>query len=90
MMNAEEKEQLRFSLLRFLDANPTRFGLTVPLLLQMARNEGRPGLAREQVEAELQYLEDKHLVAEVLKGISPENRAWRISAEGRDCVAARM
>ncbi len=86
-MTSEQREQLRLSLLRFLDANPTRFGLGVPLLLQMARNEGRPKLEAEQVQVELGYLEDKALVAEVLKGISPENRAWRITSEGMDFVA---
>jgi len=37
-MNAEQKEQLSLSLLRFLESNQTRFGLPTQLLLQMARN----------------------------------------------------
>lgn len=86
-MDAEQREQVRLSLLRILDANPTRWGLSGALLLQMLRGEGRPWLERDRMEQELQYLEDLGLVAEVLKGISPENRAWRITAQGRDRVA---
>lgn len=87
-MTPTDREQLRLSLLRFLGDNPTRFGFNAALLLQMARNEGRPGLSREAAAAELEYLADKGLVAEVAKPISPENRAWRITAAGRDLLAA--
>jgi hypothetical protein len=83
-------EHLRLSLLRFLDDNPTRYGLPAPFLLQMARSEGRPRLAPETLAAELQYLEDKGLIVSVLKTISPENRAWRITATGRDHLAEQM
>lgn len=86
-MDANDREHLRLSLLRFLDAKAGRYGLSTGLLTQMARNEGRPELERGQVEAELVYLEDKKFAQEALKGISPENRAWRITAEGRDFVA---
>ncbi len=77
------------SLLRFLDANQTRFGLPTSLLLQMARNEGRPDLTRQEVESDLEYLAGKRLAEEALKGVSPENRNWRITAEGMDFVAMR-
>lgn len=86
-MTSPEREQLRLSLLRFLGDNPTRFGFNAALLLQMARNEGRSGLTRENVTAEIEYLADKGFVAAVEKPISPENRAWRILAEGRDYLA---
>lgn len=86
-MTSPEREQLRLSLLRFLGDNPTRFGFNAALLLQMARNEGRSGLARENVTAEIEYLADKGFVAAVEKPISPENRAWRITAAGRDYLA---
>ena len=88
LLTSEEREQLRLSVLRFLEANNTRFGLTVPLLLQMGRNEGRPWLEVDHLNAELLYLEDKRLVSEVLKGISRENRAFRITADGRDMLSA--
>lgn len=83
-MNAQQREQLRLSLLRFLDANNTRFGLSTELLWQMARGEGRGQLERQHVEGELQYLTDKGLATEVFKGVSPENRCWRATAAGRD------
>lgn len=86
-MTPGDREQLRLSLLRFLGDNPTRFGFNAPLLLQMARNEGRPGVTREDVVAEIEYLADKNLVGLVEKPISPENRAWRILAAGRDYLA---
>jgi hypothetical protein len=85
-MNAAEREQLRLSLLRYLGDNPTRFGFTAALLLQMARNEGHQ-VDKAGVAAELQYLADKQLVALSEKTISPENRAWRITAAGRDLLA---
>ena len=86
-MNPEAREQLRLSLIRFLDANNTRFGIGTALLLQHARAEGRPDLKKTDVDAELRYLEDKGYAEEALKGISPENPAWRITAAGRDFYA---
>lgn len=86
-MTADQREQLRLSLLRFLCDNPTRFGFNAALLRQMACNEGRTGLDKATVEAELQYLEDKQLIVLAGKTISPENRSWRITAQGRDLLA---
>jgi hypothetical protein len=86
-MNGEQREQLRLSLLRFLEDNPTRFGLGTVLLCQMARQEGRPALLWREVEQELLYLHDKGLVTEACKALSPEIRAWRITAAGRDLCA---
>jgi len=86
-MNPADREHLRLSLLRFLAENPTRWGFNAALLLQMARNEGQRAANREDIVAELEYLADKKLVAPVQKQISPENRAWRITAEGRDHLA---
>lgn len=82
-----EREQLRLSLLRFLAENPTRWGFNLALLTQMARAEGRTTIQQEQVEAELLYLEDKGLIARCEKVLSPELRAWRITAVGRDFLA---
>lgn len=86
-MNAADREQLRLSLLRFLDANASgRFGLKSALLTQMARSEGF-NVTQDDVVAELQYLADKGLVHEGKKAISPEVRVWRITAAGRDHFA---
>lgn len=83
-MTSAEREQLRLSLLRLLDANPTSYGLSLGVLTQMTRSEGRPGLSPGDVQAELLYLADKGLVMTVQKSISPEMSAWRIRAAGRD------
>lgn len=86
-MNPTEREHIRLSLLRFLAENPTRWGFNLALLTQMARAEGRTGLEPQQVEAELLYLEDKGLITRCEKVLSPELRAWRITAAGRDFLA---
>lgn len=86
-MNSEEREQLRLSLLRFLDANATVRFLGTGLLLQMAKAEGRGDLKAAEVEAELRYLLDKGFVEMAAKQISPENKTWRITAAGRDAFA---
>jgi hypothetical protein len=86
-MNTNQREQLRLSLLRFLEDNPTRYGLPATLLLQFARAEGRHKLIEDDLVPEIEYLEDKGLIVSVMKTISPENRAWRITAAGRDFIA---
>ena len=88
-MSPEQREQLRLSLLRFLDGNLTAYGLSANLLLAFARSEGRPGLTLAETRVELEYLADKGLVSQTPKPISPENRAWRITAAGRDFLAER-
>lgn len=88
-MNASEREQLRRSLVRFLvpSASLRKFGVPTELLLQQSKAEGRPDLTALIVESELAYLVDKGLVELTGKAISPENRSWRITAEGRDWAA---
>lgn len=85
-MNSTDLEQLRISLLRFLDANAAR-STAFSLLVQYAKSEGRPALTAEIVRAELNYLEGKGLVAKKTKLISPENPAYDITAAGRDAYA---
>lgn len=86
-MTATELEQVRLSLLRFLSLNRTPYGLPARALLQFLRAEGTR-LEQPAVEAEMQYLVDKGLAVEVSKTLSPEIRVWRITAAGRDQVAA--
>ena len=85
-MTSTDREQLRISLLRFLDANAAR-STAFDLLVQYAKSEGRPALTREIVQAELNYLEGKGLVAKKTKLISPENPAYDITSDGRDAYA---
>lgn len=85
-MAPTDLEQLRLSLLRHLATNPTRWGLTAALLTQYVRAEGLD-VDATRVKCELLYLEDRGLVALVDKSISPEVRAWRVTASGRDLHA---
>lgn len=84
-----QREQVRLSLLRYLEENPARFGLAVALLRSFLAAEGFT-LDVAQVEQELEYLKDKGLVERPAKSISPELRAWRITATGRDHLATHV
>lgn len=86
-MNAEQRENFRKAILCSLDDNNQRVGLNIKALTMLVGSYGFPSTDPKELKAELGYLEDKGLVAEVLKGISPENPSWRITAEGRDFVA---
>jgi hypothetical protein len=90
-MNPQEREQLRISLLRHLSRGRglKRFGISTPLLLQLLRSEGMAWPDEETVEAELGYLTELKYVVVPEKVISPENRTWRLTAEGRNYVAER-
>jgi len=90
MLTPEQREQLRLSLLRFLDNNVSGRGMSAGLLLQMARSEGRPALDAGVLEAELLYLADKKLVTRPDRILSPEIAAYRITADGRDFVALNL
>lgn len=86
-MNPEQRELFRLAILRVLDANNTRFGLGRSAIAHTTGIFGFPSPKTEELTAALQYLEGKKLIYEVLKGISPENQAWKITAEGTDFVA---
>jgi len=86
-MNPQTREQVRLSLLRYLDAAAgRRNGLAESVLRQFLISEGFT-LTNEELAAELEYLRGKGLAAPAEKQISPENRAWVITAEGRDHYA---
>ena len=84
----EQREQIRLSILRYCDS-ADQYGLAATLLHQFLRSEGFRSLTAERLELELAYLADKFFLAPVLKPISPENRAWRITAAGRDFLATQ-
>lgn len=81
-MNAENRELLRKAILRTFEANNTRFGLQVPAVCHALGIFGFPDAPRAAVQDEIEYLVGKGLVEEVLKQISKENRAWRITQAG--------
>ncbi len=78
----------RQALLAVADANGSRFGLTAPTFTLFARQFGFEETT-PVAERELDYLVDKGLLAEVPQTISPEVRAWRITATGRDFLAGK-
>lgn len=86
-MDATTRENLRHSLLRFTSENRSRFGLPLAYLHAAALAEGRRNLTLPEVEFELDYLSEKGLLTVPEKLISPEVRAWRITAAGRDHLA---
>jgi DNA-binding PadR family transcriptional regulator len=87
-MNPQNRELLRLALLRVLDANSTRYGLGLEALCHLASSFGFYLPEPELVDSELRYFEDKGLATQIVKQISPENRAWRITAAGRDLLAS--
>ncbi len=87
-MNPQRRELLRLALLRVLDANSTRYGLGLEALRHLSASFGFYMPEPELVEAEMCYFEDKGFAAQIAKPISPENRAWRITANGRDYLAS--
>lgn len=88
-LSAEQLELFRHAILKVLDANNTRFGLTVPAVVHMLPMFGFAGAEPERVHTEVEYLERKGLLTEVLKVVSRENRAWRISQAGVAFLDAR-
>lgn len=88
-MKAEELENFRLAILRVMDANRTRFGLGLVAIGYhlnqygfSAGNCGGPEKYAELLADEIDYLTNKQLVEEVLKTVSRENRAWRLTREG--------
>jgi len=82
-MNATDREQIRYSILRYC-LRPTAVGLICAYL----RGEGQ-SIKRDAVELEIEYLRDKNFLAPDPKSISPEVPLWRTTAAGRDELALR-
>jgi hypothetical protein len=88
-MTAVERENLRLAILKVSSANLSRFGLGVAAFKLHVAAFGFDQVSVSEVRAEVDYLVEKQLLAEVAKHLSPENRLWRISASGRDFLAER-
>ena len=82
-MIPEQQELFAIALLRVLDANRTRFGLSVPALAHLVKPYGFTPDAQVTTNG-LSYLEDKGLVTVINKTLHPEVRAWRLNAAGQD------
>ena len=81
-MNQIAREQVRLSILRYC-LGPIGTGLIIAYL----RAEGFRSLKRPEVQIEIDYLCDKKFLVADPKAISPENKIWRTTADGRDYLA---
>lgn len=83
-MTAETRKMARLTLL--LAALSAPRGLAVELALVMLPGRGIAATA-DEIRAEIGYLVDKGMLAPVDQKISPEQKFWRVTAEGRDHLA---
>jgi hypothetical protein len=84
-MNPAEREQLRLSLLRYLERDGSAvFGLPTQRLVVLVRSEGYQ-VTHHEVEHELNYLADpeKAMIATIPKVLS-SGSSWKLTARGRD------
>jgi hypothetical protein len=89
MLTPQQLQQIRYSILRYCDAS-VETGISAALLLQFLRTEGFRALTPDQLRGEIQYLADKDLLVAPPSLISPEIKNWRITATGRDLLAATI
>lgn len=88
-MKPEQKELFRKAILQVLDANRTRFGMSMTALGLHLGSFGFSAVLFASAEEfqnaiadEIEYLTGKSMVEEALKVVSRENRAWRITRAG--------
>lgn len=85
MMNAAQRELLRYALLMFCEQAGV-YAMTPPMLHLYARRGGH-NVELDDVKKEIAYLVDGKLLARDAKFISPENAGYLITKEGRDHLA---
>jgi hypothetical protein len=85
-LSPENRQLMRLAILRVLDSNNTRFGLSTDAIVAHIIRYGHRE-HRDVVEQEIHYLFDKGLVGRVTQLVSPELRLWMIHANGRDYLA---
>lgn len=84
-MTSAAREILRQNLLQQLAAVSPQ---ALPLApLSVGARIGGFTVTVDVLVAELAYLVDKRLAVEADKHLSPENKEWRITADGRDYLA---
>ena len=86
MITSEQRELMRNAILGILDANGSKYGVGLGAIAIFLRPLGFR-VSADELRPEVQYLEDKGFVLPISKLVSPENRVWRITAEGRDYCA---
>ena len=85
-MTTESRELFRIALLKILGRIPSAALRLEAIRLNLV-TFGFSDAAKEDIAAELAYLQDKGFISEFIKAVSPENKAWRITAAGRDFIA---
>lgn len=85
-MNEAQLELFRARILEVLSANHTPFGLTPEAIQVHLVRFGFGSATVEEVSRELDYLRDKQWAALVTRELNPKNKAWRITADGRDAI----
>lgn len=84
-MNASIRENLRLLILTALHA-ARPYGVEIEPL-RLALPPHLRGTEEADLRVEIDYLVGKGLAAAEEKRISPENRAWKLTAEGTDFLA---
>lgn len=85
-MNATTTELFDLAILRVLDANRTRYGLTIAATAHLIAQFGFPGADQEIIKDRIEVLVGKELVEEVSKLIGAANRAFRLTDAGLQFV----
>lgn len=88
-MNPRQRELFRNALLVAISDFPASYPPSVHLLKQEVTRHGFVGIEEAEITTELVYLADKGLVVEDKKLVSPENKNFRLTAEGRDYLAEK-
>lgn len=79
----ERTALLRTAILRILDANNSRWGLSPNAVAIMLPAEGFTNIAESDVREHLDWLLDRRLVLVANSPLDPTGRHYRITAEGR-------
>lgn len=85
-MTPQQTDLFDLAILRVLDANRTRYGLTVAATGHLMAEYGFKSPNPETVLDRIDYLTGKGLVEEVTKLIGKANRAWRLTEAGLQYV----
>jgi hypothetical protein len=88
-LTPQDTELIRIAQLRILNTVPGR-ALSERLVAQLISSELGQKVELDQIRGEPEYLQDKRMVEPAHKDISPELRAYRITAAGRDYLAQAL
>lgn len=81
-MNPAQQQLFDEAILRVLDANRARFGLTLDAIGHLMAQFGFPSPDRNVLADRVDYVTRHGLIEEVAKETNKANRAWRITDAG--------